>query len=243
MSSIENQKTKLESGWSRLSILGEVAVTFAVVLTVKWSADSAELVGAGSIAIWSGVIVATLLMRGHGIAWRDFGLRLPRGRRAWLINIGLAIVAVVTVIGFFAVLLDPLVTKLGLEDNSNGPDRWAFLLGKPLLFIAYLTGVVWVGAALGEELLMRGFVLNRLAVLFGQGWFGWTVALVVHAAIFGWMHADQGWSGIIGTGLVALIFGAIYLIGKRQLFPLILAHGIVNTIGLTAYYLSDGAIQ
>ena len=45
--------------------------------------------------------------------------------------------------------------------------------------------MVWFGAALGEELLMRGFVLNRLADLFGHGTLDWALAKVVHAIIFG----------------------------------------------------------
>lgn len=245
MSSIEIQQREIEVGLrdSRFSILVEVAIAFGVMLTVKWFADAAGLVGAGSMAIWSAILVATLLMKRRGIKWRDFGLKLPSGRRAWLKSIALAILAVVTVIGMFVVVLGPLLTMLGLEDQSDSPDRFAFVIGKPHLFFAYLIGVVWIGAALGEELLMRGFVLNRLAAFFGDGRFAWSVALLVQAIIFGWMHAWQGWSGMIGTGLVALIFGAIYLMGKRQLFPLILAHGIVNSISLTAYYLSDGAFQ
>ena len=56
---------------------------------------------------------------------------------------------------------------------------------------------------------MRGFVLNRLADMFGRGKAGWAVAMLVHAAIFGFLHAYQGLPGIIGTGVVALIFAAI----------------------------------
>jgi len=111
------------------------------------------------------------------------------------------------------------------------------------LFVAYLVGVVWVGAAMGEELLMRGFVLNRLADLFGQGRLGWVLAMVVHAIFFGLLHIYQGVPGMVGTGVVALIFGSIYLLGKRQLMPVIIGHGLINTISLTAYYLSDGKIS
>ncbi len=39
---------------------------------------------------------------------------------------------------------------------------------------------------------------------------------------------------------VVLIFAVIYLLGKRRLLPVIIGHGIINTISLTAYYLSDG---
>jgi len=116
------------------------------------------------------------------------------------------------------------------------------LLGRPWLFFAYLVGVVWIGAALGEELLMRGFVLNRLADLFGHSRIGWALAVIVHAIFFGLLHVYQGVPGIVGSGVAALIFASIYLLGKRRLLPVIIGHGIINTISLTAYYLSDGKI-
>ena len=72
--------------------------------------------------------------------------------------------------------------------------------------------------------------------------FGWTAALITHAIIFGSMHVYQGLAGMIGTGIIGFIIGLYYLAGGRRLFPVIIAHGIINTIGLTAYYLSDGAI-
>jgi len=42
--------------------------------------------------------------------------------------------------------------------------------------------------------------------------------------------------------MAALIFGIIYFVGKRRLLPVVLGHGLINTISLTAYYVSDGAI-
>ena len=225
-----------------LQILAEIAFVFAIMLSVKWTADSMELIGAGSIAMWSGIIVATLLMKRRGAIWRDLGLKLPQGLREWALTFGLTLVAVVTVIGFLGFVLPLINTQFGLERAPDALDRFEFFLGKPLYFLGYLVGVVWFGAALGEELLMRGFLLNRLGDLFGQGTIGWSVALVVHAVIFGSLHAYQGMPGMIGTGVVALIFGVIYLVSKRRLVPVIFAHGIINTIGLVGYYLSDGAI-
>ena len=225
-----------------IRILAEIAFVLAVMLSVKWIADSIELIGAGSIGMWSGIIVATLLMKRRGATWRGVGLKLPKGWRDWALTFGLTLVAIVTVIGFFAFVLPLISAQFGLETAPDATDRFEFFLGKPLYFFGYLVGVVWFGAALGEELLMRGFLLNRLGDLFGQSKIGWSVALVVHAVIFGSLHAYQGLPGMIGTGVVALIFGIIYLGSKRRLVPVILGHGIINTIGLVAYYLSDGAI-
>ena len=145
------------------------------------------------------------------------GLVLPNGLREWASTLGLALLAVVSVIFFMIFILEPVTTYFDWVTPPEAADRWAFLLGKPYLFLAYLVGVIWVGAALGEELLMRGFVLNRLADLFGQSRFSWILATMVHAVIFGLLHIYQGMPGMVGTGVVAFIFAGIYLIGKRRL--------------------------
>jgi membrane protease YdiL (CAAX protease family) len=223
-----------------LKIVAEIAVVFAIMLSVKDIADRLSVTGAGSIAMWCGIIVATIFMKKRGAGWRGLGLVLPSGVREWAISLGLALLAAASVIAFMAFILAPVTAYFGWVIPPDAPARFEFLLGNPNLFIAYLVVVVWFGAALGEELLMRGFVLNRLADLFGQGRAAWVLAIVIHAIFFGLLHIYQGVPGMVGTGVVALIFAGIYLLGKRRLFPVIIGHGIVNTISLTAYYLSDG---
>lgn len=227
---------------SPLATFAEITFVFGSMLAITWGAKSADLIGAGSIAIWGGILIATPLMARRRVRWADYGLTLPQGRKAWLKTAGLALAIIVTVFASMVLIIAPLSAKLGLAEAADASQRFEFFLGNPLAFAGYILGVVWVGAALGEELFMRGFMLNRLADLFGQSRLGWTAALIVHAAIFGAMHAYQGLSGMIATGFVGFIFGIYYITGGRRLMPLILAHGIINTVGLTAYYLSDGAI-
>jgi membrane protease YdiL (CAAX protease family) len=223
-----------------LKIVTEIAIVFAVVLSVKEIADNMAITGAGSIAMWCGIITATVFLKRYGASWRSVGLTLPVGVREWVVTLGLALTAVVSVIVFMVFILAPMTAYFGWVNPPDAPDRWVFLLGRPWLFFAYLVGVVWIGAALGEELLMRGFVLNRLADLFGHSRMGWALAVIVHAIFFGLLHVYQGVPGIVGSGVAALIFASIYLLGKRRLLPVIIGHGIINTISLSAYYLSDG---
>ena len=225
-----------------LKVVIEIAIVFAVVLGVKEVADNMAITGAGSIAMWCAIIVATICLKRSGESWRGLGLRLPLGIREWAVTLGLALASAVLVIAFMLFVLAPMTAYFGWVNPPDAPDRWAFLLGKPYLFLAYLVGVVWVGAALGEELLMRGFVLNRLAGLFGPGREGWILAVIVHAVLFGLLHVYQGVPGVVGSGAAAIIFASIYLLGKRRLLPVIVGHGIINTISLTAYYISDGKI-
>jgi membrane protease YdiL (CAAX protease family) len=224
----------------KLKMVAEIAIVFAVVLSVKEIADNMAITGAGSIAMWCGIIIATVFLKRHGASWRGLGLSLPTGMREWAVTLGLALTAVVSVIAFMVFILAPMTAFFGWESPPDSADRWVFLLGKPWLFFAYIVAVVWIGAALGEELVMRGFVLNRLADLFGHSRVGWALAVMVHAIIFGLLHVYQGVPGMVGSGVVALIFASIYLLGKRRLLPVIIGHGIINTISLTAYYLSDG---
>ncbi|WP_228737514.1 CPBP family intramembrane glutamic endopeptidase, partial [Xanthomonas euvesicatoria] len=57
------------------------------------------------------------------------------------------------------------------------------------------------------------------------------------SVVFGAMHASQGISGIALTGIVGAAFGYAYLRSNRNLLALILAHGLVDTWGVTTLYL------
>ena len=226
---------------SRLVPFFEVAIVFLAMLAFTWLAKSADLVAPGSVAIWGGIVVATVFMRGRGVSWADYGLTLPRGKTSWLKSVGLAVAAAITIIASMAVT-SLLLIKLGFNIADEGSDRFKFFLGNPQMFISYLVVVIWFGAAIGEELFMRGFIMNRLADMFGQSKLGWSLAVLAQAIVFGAMHISQGSAGMITTGLVGLVFGTYYVISKKRLFPIILAHGLINTIGITAYYFSNGAI-
>jgi len=228
---------------NRINIVVEISIILAVMLFIKSVADYLEINGAGSIAIWSAIFVANVFIKRRKTTWGDLGFVFPKGKREWFANIGLGFLTVIIVFLLMGLILDPILTYFGLEKPSDVADRFQFFLGKPILFIAYLVTVVWVGAALGEELLMRGFLLNRLVNLFGQTKIAWALAIIIHAIIFGMLHVYQGLAGIITTTFIALIFGAVYLIAKRRLFPVILAHLIINTISLTAFYLTDGVVN
>ncbi|HNP17130.1 MAG TPA: CPBP family intramembrane metalloprotease [Fulvivirga sp.] len=236
------EKSSTRKAYSVPTLL-EICIVLAVMLVVKSIADYFEIIGAGSIAIWCSIITATYFIRRRNTDWFSFGLTLPKGKREWLKSVGLAILTVIVVFLLMGLILDPILSHYGLEKPADVADRFQFFLGKPLVFISYLIIVVWIGAALGEELLMRGFLLNQLAHLFGNTKWTWFLALSFHAIIFGMLHSYQGLAGIITTTFIALIFGVVYIISNKRLFPVILAHLIINTISLTAFYLTNGTVN
>jgi CAAX protease family protein len=231
---MENHSTR-----SRILAFIELAVIFAVFLTVKAWASSAEIFAAGSLAILTSFLAGTLLMKFRGKGLGDLGLRLPSSFVDWLRTLGLFVIAVGAVfVGTQLIVLPILESIFEHTSFDGGASSFSFFLNKPLVFGLYIITVVWVGAAFGEEMLFRGFAMNNIAECLGSSRLAWTIALLSQAALFGFGHGYQGWIGIILTGSVGLIFGAVYLLGKRAMLPLIIAHGFIDTLSLTQFYFS-----
>jgi membrane protease YdiL (CAAX protease family) len=123
-----------------------------------------------------------------------------------------------------------LIPALDAIPDSN-IDMIGSVVQDPLMFALFLGPVIWIQAAVIEEL-TRTFVLSRL-------WKVWTSAqarilcVLIWSALFGLAHIYQGATGVIGTALIGLVLGLAYLRHGRVL-PLILAHGLYDTLATLA---------
>ena len=100
------------------------------------------------------------------------------------------------------------------------------LTSDPLLLIIWLGPVVWIGVALFEEL-HRVFFLKCLCEVWQSRLGIWFIVLL-SAAFTGAVHAYQGVSGIVSTGLMGLI-ASIYYVRYRRLSPLVIAHALYDS--------------
>ena len=99
-------------------------------------------------------------------------------------------------------------------------------------YLLFLFPVAWGSAAVGEELLVRGYLLYRMEIL-SNTW----IAVILQALIFSLAHLYQGWMGVINIFVLALVFGIVFVRSGRSLWPLILAHGLIDTIAITLIYI------
>jgi membrane protease YdiL (CAAX protease family) len=171
----------------------------------------------------------SLWLRQRG--WRSVGLRRPASwPRALALGLGVGL-------GYQAVsltLLTPLLQHLAgvpLDLSQFAPLRGS-LSGLLLSLV-----VSWLIGGLAEELVYRGYLLNRFAELFGLRPVAWAVGLLACAALFGLGHLYQGPAGVAENFLFSLVLGALYLAARRNLWPVILAHGFNNSLGLLLIYL------
>jgi hypothetical protein len=94
--------------------------------------------------------------------------------------------------------------------------------------------LVWTFAAFGEEIGYRGYLLTRAAEAGGRSKAADWVAVLIVSVLFGYGHYYKGPSGIVDSGMAGLILGAAYVLSGRNLWVCILAHGFIDTFGVTA---------
>ncbi|RJY09849.1 CPBP family intramembrane glutamic endopeptidase [Aurantiacibacter aquimixticola] len=105
----------------------------------------------------------------------------------------------------------------------------------PVSLAIWIIGVACLAAGLGEELLFRGFLMDRLSRTPGIGGNIWLV-LFLQAAIFGLPHLYQGWGGVIVTGMIGFMFGWMRWRLGGSLLPLVIVHAAVNTTSMVLAY-------
>lgn len=153
-------------------------------------------------------------------------------------SFGQTLVWMALLVGIVVGLVDPLIQPLvdQLTDTKADYSGYGPLLGNLPAAMTLVAGA-WLSAAVGEELVFRAFLMHQLHALFalvpGRIYF----ASLTGGLVFGLMHANQGISGIVVTGLVGALFGFAYLRSGRNLWSLVLAHGLIDTWGVMTLYL------
>ncbi len=61
------------------------------------------------------------------------------------------------------------------------------------------------------------------------------------AAAFGLIHVYQGPVQAISIGIGGAVYGGVFLLARGNLWPLIFAHGLTDTLGVILLY--SGVIQ
>ena len=178
------------------------------------------------------LLAGALFVWWRGPGWRELGLRRPDNpRQVVMIGIGLGIAYQFA--GLF--LVEPAVawlTQTGLPDVS----AFRTLIGDEWQ-LAFWLALSWTMAAFMEELVFRGWLLSRVAEIGGFSHAAWLGGAVLSSMLFGAVHLYQGISGVLATGLTGAVFSALYLLGGRNLWGCILAHGTLDTAGFLLIYL------
>lgn len=157
------------------------------------------------LAIWRGGIPASRLGLVAPYSW------------AWSC---LAIAVILGALGWSSLLLRPKAEKLRLRVK----DSVGALLPDTRQERSWF-GAISVGAGISEELAFRGFLLYYFSAYVPQ--MNLAERLLLTSLCFGLGHLYQGWKGIVGTGVLGLVLGGLYLLSGSLLLPVVV-HAAVD---------------
>lgn len=207
-----------------------------LLAAVFWGVWSLRFLGVEKVGLWAmvaGVGAGALLILLRKERFRDIGLK-SGGGLVWTLARAGEFCIVALIVGAIGI---GLATALGFPPSepaavANQPDAL------PAFLLDILLGV-WIGAALGEEIFFRGLLLSKFRTLFGGGRIALGLAMLAQAVWFGAGHASQGLSGMMITGSIGFVLALFFVTRARgSLVPMIIGHGVVNTLSLTLAYLN-----
>ena len=158
--------------------------------------------------------------------WSVAGLNWPK---SWVKTGLMAIGAAALLLGSQFVI-QPLASHIW-----HRPEQVSSLLKVPAhdwKFAMRNLAIVWVFAGFGEEVGYRGYLLTRAADLGNRSRSAYVMAMLYVAMLFGFGHFYKGPEGIMDSTYSGLVLGGVYLLSGRNLWTVIFAHGITDTIAV-----------
>ncbi len=224
---------------SKRFILLEVSIFLLVAFSLKFLFAQFfwKFAGPASLLIMLGLLAVYFKFK--GLSWRNFGLVKFEGFRAYLYlfpKVLLTFLIFSMAMGLVQVAQERFDLTFLSEVGECFDARFGDIRGNLPLFILWV-GIAWTAAAFGEEMVFRGYLVTRLNTAFGESRISIIAAIVIAALIFGFGHYYyQSLRGLVMISIIAIVFGSMFVLFKRNLYPVVIVHGVVDTLGFCAIY-------
>lgn len=177
------------------------------------------------------LVVASWRMRARGVSWYELGLRKPKSIKKTLMVTGFILLFIPVSIMIFQIIKDQIPFFLEPDTSEKSAvSKFGNLKGNWSLFFLIIPFILI--ESMLEELLDRGFLMNWLERLVSKSNFATIFAVIAQAAIFGFRHSNDFSERSITVGLIGLVMGIGYVAFGRNLWPLIIAHCLLNTMSM-----------
>ena len=218
-----------------VQVLAAVVLMVGAALSGQTVSDPAAILTSTATAVITalGMVAALLLswfwLRRDGVLGEAWNLSRTMG---WGKTLLIALATTIAILAWFTLgsmalgtigIAPPAVTEILDMVTQSG-----------FHYVLWVVLVAWFAAGLGEELLYRGFLMDRLQRLKGVGHTLWG-PIVIQGLIFGLSHGYQSLGGVIITGVVGLGLGWLRT-RIDSLLPLVLAHMAVDTFSMSMAY-------
>lgn len=155
-------------------------------------------------------VLLWIVVKGEKLPLSSIGFRTDRIGRSLAWGLGLAIVCLAAAVAMLAIY-----SAMGIHYGE----------GKSISRALWVTTLAVVRAGISEEVLYRGFAIERLQSITGSKWLAAGISLVLFAAF----HFRQGFAGVVLAFVLGAILTAFYL-WKRDLMANMFGHFLVDFI-------------
>jgi len=134
---------------------------------------------------------------------------------------------------FYGYVMIPAVTSLtGEPMDFSVFEQFKGNLSATLSFLV----LIWISAAFGEEIVFRGYLMRQFTKFFGSSKISLAINILLFGFLFGLIHAYQGLSGQIITGIIGMLFAIIFHIRKNDLWFNVALHGFTDSVAAIYIY-------
>lgn len=210
------RKTIDERVAARLKGFGALGIVAFVLIVV--AALAAPFIAAIFILIWAWLSYTPVA---------EIGLKRPK---SWVSAI---LIGAICGVALKLVLKSVVLPYLGAPETNAA---FQFLRGNTQEFLTWIPQLI-VLVGFSEELLFRGYLLNRLMLIFGQSAGSKVLVMLISAFLFGIAHwSMQSFWGSLQAAIVGVVFASAYLLNGQRLWSLIAAHAAFDIFAFWIIY-------
>ena len=219
-----------------LDILILIAVSAAAYFTESWARDRGIITlgeeSRGIAAVLAGAATALGLLFARGGTLRDIGFKRPA--RWWTVPLW-----AVGILGAWVAMqaLAPILVSRFIEVPAPDFSRYNPVAGNLRAALIMLLALPFT-ASIPEEIIYRGFLMDRLTRIFGAGTGGAVMTVLVQSVFFGSVHFGWGPGGMIITVMMGAVWGTAFLLCGRNLWIVIIAHTVGHIAMVVQLYTS-----
>jgi membrane protease YdiL (CAAX protease family) len=224
---------------SRAVIAAEILSILALLHILRLGFDQIDWRYSGPMTLAAMSPVILIMMRRRGVRWSHIGIRAISWPKGVLLFLPQALLAFFLIgLSGVGIALFGEALNIGVftADQPDPQERWGTLHGNTSLLLTWLAILWFAGPA--EELIFRGYLISRLRDALGPSFLSCIASVLLPAIIFGLGHVYyQGWRGFFVTGTIGVTLGVLFLLFKKNLWPLMIAHAAFNSMVFIGTYM------
>lgn len=127
----------------------------------------------------------------------------------------------------------PILNNIITIKPANLNDFASIKYNTPQFIFVLVMG--WLVGGFYEEIVFHGFIFSRLEKII-TGKYALAISFLITNLIFAFYHWQLGVSGAINAFLAGVVYHALMLLHKRNMWYAIFCHAVFDTIALTLLY-------